>query len=161
MTAEAFLDDEDFRLITAEAFDFMFKNELKRAVRSQNYVTLLSIRPKPQAAGGQQQQVTREVARLVSRQVRETDLLSHDRDDRLSVILLDADHQSSLTVVERLISRFEQYEFAVPTSIAVGAACCPTDGTDVDHLRRAADAGQVRSGRDPDDGPSGSTDDVR
>lgn len=160
MTAEAFLDDEDFRLITAEAFDFMFKNELKRAVRSQNFVTLLSIRPTPQTAG-EQQQLTREVARLVSRQVRETDLLSHDRDDRLSVILLDADHQSSLTVVERLISRFEQYEFAVPTSIAVGTACCPTHGTDVDHLRRAADAGQVRSGRDQDGGPSGSTDDVQ
>ena len=160
MTAEAFLDDEDFRLITAEAFDFMFKNELKRAVRSQNFVTLLSIRPTPQTAG-EQQQLTREVARLVSRQVRETDLLSHDRDDRLSVILLDADHQSSLTVVERLISRFDQYEFAVPTNIAVGAACCPTHGTDVDHLRRAADAGMVRAGRDADGGPSGSTDDVQ
>ena len=53
MNAEPFLDDADFRLITAEAFDFMFKNELKRAMRSQNYVTLLTIRPMPLAAGEQ------------------------------------------------------------------------------------------------------------
>ena len=101
MNAESFLDDEDFRLITARAFDFMFKNELKRAMRSQNYVTLLTIRPTP-LASGEHTQLTREVARLVSRQLRETDLLSQDRDDRLSVVLLDADHQSSLTVVDRL-----------------------------------------------------------
>jgi GGDEF domain-containing protein len=76
--------------------------------------------------------------------------MSQDRYDRLSVVLLDADHQSSLTVAERLMARFEQYEFAAPTSIAIGAACCPTHGTDVDHLRRAADARHVRSGTDSD-----------
>ena len=101
------------------------------------------------------------MARLVSRQLRETDLLSQDRSDRLSVVLLDADHQSSLTVVDRLMSRFEQYQFAVPTRIAVGAACCPTHGTDADHLRRAADEHQVRSGRDADDEPSDGSDDVQ
>ncbi len=150
MPAEPFLDDEDFRLLRAEAFDYMFRNELKRAMRSQNYLTLLTIRPTPPPSG-EYQQVTREVARLVSRQVRETDLLSQDRDDRLSVVLLDADHQSSLTVVERLLARFERYQFATPTSLAVGVACCPTHGTDVDHLRRAADAHQVREDRKADE----------
>jgi hypothetical protein len=150
MNAALFLDDEDSRLITAEAFDFMFKKELKRAMRSQNFVTLLTIRPTPRASG-EQPQLTRIVARLVSRQLRETDLISPDREDRLSVVLLDADSLNSLAVVERLISRFEQYEFAVPTSVAVGAACCPTDGTDADHLRRAADARQVYSERHRDE----------
>jgi hypothetical protein len=160
MTAESFLDDEDFRILTAAAFDFMFKNELRRAMRSQNYVTLLSIRPRALASGAYEQ-LTREVARLVSRQLRETDLLSQDRADRLSVVLLDADHQSSLTVVERLMARFEQYKFAAPASIAVGAACCPTHGTDADHLRRAADARQVHSGGKADGEPSHGNDDLQ
>ncbi len=149
MNVALFLDDKDVRLITAEAFDFMFKKELKRAMRSQNFVTLLTIRPTP-LASDEQPHLTRVVARLVSRQLRETDLISPDREDRLSVVLLDVDSLNSLTVVERLMSRFEQYEFAVPTSVAVGAACCPTDGTDADHLRRAADARQVYSERHRD-----------
>lgn len=148
MTGDPFLDDEDFRLLTAEAFDYMFRNELKRARRSQNYVTLLTISTTPLAAS-QPQQLSREVARVVSRQVRETDLLSQDRDDRLSVVLLDADPESSLTVIDRLVARFEEYAFTAPTQIAVGAACCPTHGTDADNLRRAADAQQVRTGRNP------------
>jgi Diguanylate cyclase, GGDEF domain len=149
MTGEPFLDDADCRLLNTEAFDFMFRNELKRAMRSQNYLTLLSIRPVPRVAG-EPHPSTRDVARLVRRQVRETDLISRDEDGRLSVVLLDADHQSSLAVVDRLFSGFEQYAFAAPMTIAVGVACCPTHGTDAANLRRAADALQVLAKRDAD-----------
>jgi hypothetical protein len=147
MAADAVMDDEDSRLLKAEAFDFMFRNELKRAMRSQNYVTLLSIQATPRSAA-EAAGLTREVARLVSRQVRETDLLSHHDWGRLSLVLLDADLKSSATVVERLMSRFEQYEFTAPTAISVGAACCPTHGTDADQLHRVAQTQEVRSGRE-------------
>ena len=149
MTGQPFLDDEDSRLLNTEAFDFMFKNELKRAMRSQNYLTLLSIRPRPRVVG-EPHPLTGDVARLVRRQVRETDLISREHDGRLSVVLLDADHQSSLGVVDRLLAGFEQYEFPAPMTIAVGAACCPTHGTDAANLRRAADAFEVRATRDAD-----------
>ena len=160
MAGAPFLDDEDYRLLTAEAFNYMFNNELKRAMRSQNYLTLLTIRTTP-VASGEPQRLTRDVARLVSRQLRETDLLSQDHEDQLSVVLLDTDHLSSMTVVERLVSRFEQYAFPAPTSIAVGAACCPTHGTDIDHLRRAAEARQVRSEREADGAPPDSNEDTQ
>ena len=149
MTVGRLLDDEDFKLLTAEAFDFMFRNELKRAMRSQNYLTLLTIQPTALAAS-EIAGLTREVGRIVRRQVRETDLLSHHDWHRLSLVLLDADLKSAATVVERLIDRFEQYAFAAaPTGISVGAACCPTHGTDADHLQRVAQSPTAHSRRGP------------
>jgi hypothetical protein len=75
----------------------------------------------------------------------ETDLLSHHEWRRLSLVLLDADLKSSAMVVDRLMSRFEQYEFTAPTAISVGAACCPTHGTEADQLHRVAQTQEVRS----------------
>ena len=93
MTADPFLD-EDFRVLTSEAFDFVLNNELKRAVRSQNFLTLvLSNRRRGAQNGGHgdRDQAVREIARLISREVRETDILAHTANGRLSIVLLDAD----------------------------------------------------------------------
>jgi GGDEF domain-containing protein len=147
MAADPFLD-EDSRVLTPEAFDFMLQNELKRAMRSQNFLTLLAIHATPRAAHLDRAHVAREIARVISREVRETDLLSHTSDGRLSLVLLDADLDRSMTVVERLLARFEQYEFTTPAAISVGAACCPTHGADVESLRHAAAASQVHPGRE-------------
>jgi GGDEF domain-containing protein len=146
MATDPFLD-EDSRVLTPEAFDFMLQNELKRAMRSQNFLTLLAIQATARTAHFERAQVVREIARVIRREVRETDLLSHDDDGRLSVVLLDADLDRSTSVVERLIARFEQYEFTTPAVISVGAACCPIHGADVESLRRAADCRPVDTGR--------------
>jgi hypothetical protein len=160
MAADSFLE-EDFRVLTPEAFDFVLNNELKRAVRSQNFLTLLLVEPSiaeahgdpqrapaalgPSGAGnGERERLVRHIAGLVSREVRETDLLSHTSAGRLSVVLLDADLQNSMRVVDRLLSRFEHYEFPRPIDIEVGAACCPTHGADAESLRQAAEARPVR-----------------
>jgi hypothetical protein len=148
MASDPFLE-EDFRVLTPEAFDFVLNNELKRAVRSQNYLTLLLVEPVPrQPAPEQQESLVREVARLVSREVRETDLLSQTDAGQLSVVLLDADLGNSMLVVDRLVSRFEHYEFPTPIDIEVGAACCPTHGADADTLRRAAEARPIHPRRE-------------
>jgi hypothetical protein len=143
MAGDPFLD-EDSRVLTPEAFAFVLDNELKRAVRSQNFLTLLVLEPtaQPSTPPVEGSRATRQVARIVSREVRETDLLSAD-DSTVSVVLLDADLQSSLRVIDRLVSRFDHYEFSTPLSIEVGAACCPTHGADADSLRRAAEARPV------------------
>lgn len=149
--------EEDFRVLTPEAFDFVLNNELKRAVRSQNFLTLLLLEPTAQAAarsptGAQAPPTTpetvRQVARLVSREVRETDLLAQTENGRVSVVLLDADFPNSMRVVDRLMSRFEHYEFPTPLAIEVGAACCPTHGVDVESLRRVAEQSATRPRRD-------------
>jgi GGDEF domain-containing protein len=148
MAADPFLG-EDSRVLTPEAFDFVLKNELKRAVRSQNYLTLLLLEPiVRQPAEDQRAAVVREIAQLVSREVRETDLLSQTAEGQLSLVLLDADLHSSMLVVDRLVSRFEHYQFPAPVAIEVGAACCPTHGADLDTLRRAAEIRPLHPRRD-------------
>ena len=97
MPAEPFLD-EDFRVLTPEAFDFVLNNELKRAVRSQNFLTLVHVEPTMRGVagnGGDRDNAVREIARLISRDVRETDLLAETGKGRLSIVLLDADMQNS------------------------------------------------------------------
>jgi hypothetical protein len=142
MTADPFLE-EDFRVLTPEAFEFVLGNELKRAVRSQNFLTLLHVEPALPGGTGERDRIVREIARLISREVRETDLLSHTTEGRLSVVLLDADLENSLAVVERLMARLTHYQFPRPIGIQVGAASCPTHGADAESLRRAAAAHPV------------------
>lgn len=140
--------EEDSRVLTPAAFDFVLNNELKRALRSQSFLTLLVLEPAPRGDELPPPEVVREVARLVSREVRETDLLSETPIGRLSIVLLDADLHNSMQVVDRLVSRFEHYEFNPPMAIEVGAACCPTHGADADTLRRAAVAYPVHPRRE-------------
>ncbi len=140
MTPDAFYD-EDFRVLTPEAFEFVLGNELKRAMRSQNFVTLVVMETAPEENGHQDDPV-RHVARIVCHEVRETDLMTRT-EDGVSVVLLDADMNSTMRVIDRLMSRFDHYEFPRPVSITVGAASCPTHGTDPASLRQAAAARPV------------------
>ena len=151
MTADPFLD-EDYRVLTSEAFDFVLNNELKRALRSQNFLTL--VRVKPELTGpspgtpADRELAVRQIARLISRDVRETDLLSHTEKGQLSLVLLDADLPNSMNVIERLRTRLDAYAFPTPLTLEFGAATCPTHGADADSLRRAAEADAMQSRRD-------------
>jgi hypothetical protein len=136
---------EDFRVLTPEAFEFVLNNELKRAVRSQNYLTLVILEPRPEHRSSQD--AVRQVARLASREVRETDLLSADHDGRLTMVLLDADLPNAMGVIDRLMARLEHYQFSSPLAIEVGAACCPTDGVDAETLRKVASTRLLRPRR--------------
>ena len=158
MSPDPFLED-DFRVLTPEAFDVVLTNELKRAVRSQSYLTLLLVEPTVREAPGgtasdeapaDSGEDVRQIARLVSREVRETDLLSQTEQSQLSVVLLDADLQNSLRVVDRFMARLEHYQFTRPLAIGVGAASCPTHGADAETLRRSARARTVHHQRDVD-----------
>ena len=56
----------------------------------------------------------------------------------LALVLLDADFEHSARVIDRLVSRIENYEFPTALRIAVGAACYPTHAVDADSLKRQA-----------------------
>ena len=148
ITGDPFLQ-EDFRVLTPEAFDFVLSNELKRAVRAQNFLTLLLVEATPRDPERlPRAELVEELARLVSREVRETDLLSQTSPGQLSVVLLDADLNNSMQVVDRLMARFEHYEFDTPIVVEFAAATCPTHGADAETLRRAAVARPVTPRRD-------------
>ena len=144
MANDPFIDDGS-RVVTLEAFDFIFRNELKRAVRAQNFLTLLRLETSP-VVKTERSNITRQLARLVGADVRETDLVAEGEGGRVWVLLLDTDLRSSMPVLDRLLSRFRHYQFSTPIGIEIGAACCPTHGTDVDALKRAADVRQGREG---------------
>ena len=141
--------EEDFRVLTPEAFEFVLTNELKRALRSQNFVTLVLVEPAfrgvPEGGNGERARAAREVARLISRDVRETDLISHTSHSRLSLVLLDADFENAIGVINRLMARLDHYDFPRPLTFEIGAACCPTHGVDAESLRRAAESRPVRT----------------
>jgi hypothetical protein len=143
MATDPFLDDSS-RVVTIEAFDFILRNELKRAVRAQNFLTLLRLETSP-VARTERSTITRQLARLVGGDVRETDLVAEGEGGRVWVLLLDTDLRNSMSVLDRLLSRFRHYEFSTPIGIEIGAACCPTHGTDPESLKAAAD---VRNGRE-------------
>jgi GGDEF domain-containing protein len=133
--------EEGSRLLTQPAFEFVLDGELKRAVRSQNYLTLVMLETKREWDGlmvSADDGTIVEVAQLVGREVRDTDLLGHTENGMLSLVLLDADLESSSRVIDRLVQRIDSYDFPSPLRISVGAACYPTDAVDVRSLKHQA-----------------------
>lgn len=133
--------EEGTRLLTPPAFDFVLDGELKRAVRSQNYLTLVVVETRREWEGltvTADEGTMEDIAHLVEREVRDTDVIGHTDKGVLSVMLLDSDFHASSRVIDRLIQRIESYGFPTPLQICMGAACYPTDAVDADSLRRQA-----------------------
>ena len=133
--------EEGSKLLTPNAFEFVLDSELKRAVRSQNFLTLVTVEASREWEG---MMVTaddgtlQEVAQIIGREVRDTDVLGHTGKGSLALVLLDTDFEHSARVIERVVSRIENYEFQNALRIAVGAACYPTHAVDAESLKRQA-----------------------
>ena len=70
--------EEGSRLLTANAFEFVLQGEMKRAVRSQNFVTLVVLETQREWDGitvTADDGTLDEVARIIGHEVRDTDLL--------------------------------------------------------------------------------------
>ena len=133
--------EDNSKLLTPGAFEFVLDSELKRAVRSQNYLTLVTVEASREWEGmtvTADDGTLHEVAQLIGREVRDTDLLGHTDRGTLALVLLDADFEHSERVINRLVARIENYEFPTQMRIAVGAACYPTHAVDADSLKRQA-----------------------
>jgi hypothetical protein len=140
MTSSSFYE-EGSKLLTPVAFEFVLDSELKRAVRSQNFLTLVVVEASREWEGmvvRADDGTVHEVAQIISKEVRDTDLMGRIETGILSLMLLDADFEHSTRVIDRLVARIEHYEFPTPLRIAVGAACYPTHAVDADSLKREA-----------------------
>ena len=138
--ADAFFEEEG-RLLTPHAFEFVLDGEMKRAVRAQNYLTLVVLETRREW-GGMTMTIddgtVDEVARIVGHEIRETDLIGNTETGILSLVLLDTDYDNCTKVIDRLVQRIDDYEFSTPLRISVGAACYPTHAIDVDSLKNQA-----------------------
>ena len=158
--ADGSLFEEGNKVLTPGAFEFVLNSELKRAVRSQNYLTLVVVE-----ASREWQGVTvtaddgtlQEVAQIIGKEVRDTDLIGHTDKGVLSLVLIDADFEHSSHVINRLVSRIEHYEFSTALRLAVGAACYPTHAVDAQSLKQQALSHPIvnwRAGLQPAEGPN-------
>lgn len=144
--SNTFFEEQDSRLLTPHAFEFVLDGEMKRAVRSQNYLTLVVLETRREWDGmtmTADDGTVEEVARIVGHEVRDTDLIGNTETGVLSLVLLDADYDNTTKVIDRLVQRIDNYEFATPLQISVGAACYPTHAVDVDSLKNRAMAHPV------------------
>jgi GGDEF domain-containing protein len=142
--------EEGKRVLTPDAFEFVLDGELKRAVRSQNFLTLVVLETSREWDGltmAADDGTVGQVADIVEHEVRDTDVLGHTSQGLLSLVLLDADFDSSTKVIDRLIQRMDHYDFPTPLRISVGAACYPTHAVDADSLKRQAVSHPVVSWR--------------
>jgi GGDEF domain-containing protein len=149
MSNDAF-PDEGSRLLTPHAFEFVLDGELKRAVRSQNFLTLVVLEARREWDGvtmTADEGTVEEVAGIVGNEVRDTDLLGYTEHGELSLVLIDADYDNSTKVIDRLVQRIDNYDFNTPLRISVGAACYPTHAVDADTLKRQAVSHPVVSWR--------------
>jgi len=140
MTTSAFYED-DSRLLTSGAFEFVLDSELKRAVRSQNFLTLVTVETGREWDGmtvTADDGTMKEIASIIGHEIRDTDLLGHTERGTLALVLLDSDFDHSTKVINRLVSRLENYEFPTPLRIVVGAACYPTHAVDAESLKQQA-----------------------
>jgi GGDEF domain-containing protein len=155
-----FLEDGS-RLLTQNAFEFVLDGELKRAVRSQNFLTLVVVETRREWEGltvTADDGTVDEVAQIVGREVRDTDPIGRTEKGTLSVVLLDADYENSTRVIDRLVQRIENYDFPSPLRISVGAACYPTHAVDAGSLKEKAVSHPVVNWRrrDAESGPHSS-----
>jgi GGDEF domain-containing protein len=133
--------EDNSKLLTSGAFDFVLDSELRRAVRSQNFLTLVTVeatREKDGVVEAADKGTVKEVAEIIGKEVRDTDLIGRTDKGALALVLVDADFEHSTRVIDRVVSRIENYEFSTALRISVGAACYPTHAVDADSLKRQA-----------------------
>jgi hypothetical protein len=138
------------RVLNSEAFRMVLESEIRRALRSQTFLSLVVVETKREWDGlsvSADDGTVHELAQLVGRDVRETDPIALTELGTLSLVLIDADFERAREVVHRLMLRIDSYEFTQPLSIAVGTACFPTHAVDMDTLRREAMARPLASRR--------------
>src|SRR5262249_6769158 len=140
MASDSFYED-DSKLLTSGAFEFVLETELKRAVRSQNFLTLVIIEAAREWEGmtvTADDGTVQEIAQIIGKEVRDTDLLGRTERGTVSLVLLDTDFDRSAQVIDRLVARIENYEFSNALRIAFGAVCYPTHAVDAASLKRQA-----------------------
>ena len=132
---------KDTAVLTPGAFSVVLDSELKRAARSQNYLTLITLEASREWQGMTvpvDRGIAQEVAKIVGHEIRDTDVIGHTDDGVLSLVLIDTDLDNSAQVVDRVLSTIANHGLPPALRITVGAACCPTNAVDARSLKREA-----------------------
>ena len=142
--------DEGTRVLRKQLFDFLFDLEVKKAIRYQYFITVLFLQldwgddegavelPQPP-----RDEPLRVVAELLRDELRSTDVIGRQAEDRFSILLHHADDANTVRIGERLRRRVADYVFAQGLegrrTVSIGGACFPTNGNYADDLLSEAD----------------------
>jgi GGDEF domain-containing protein len=135
-------------LLTREAFSFMIDHQLRRAQRTQEFLTLvvfIAEREWRELIVTADEWIVKELARLIRYAVRSTDLLARTSDGMLSLLLVDSDLERAHAVIARVNEHIRRYNASPALQISVGAACCPTHAICADELHQEAIARRATS----------------
>jgi len=142
--------DEETRVLRKQLFDFLFDLEVKKAIRYQYFVTVLFLEMDwgdgegaIEAGRHSRNDLLRVVAELLRDELRATDVIGRQDDDRFSILLHHADDSNTVRIAERLRRRVADYVFASGMdgrrTVSIGGACFPTNGNYSDDLLTAAE----------------------
>jgi hypothetical protein len=133
------VDENTFTLVT--------ELEVRKAVRLQYYVSLLAIQPDPEgdAQHPNPDKLARQLAQVISRQVRGTDLICFTSAfPHLHLLLVSTDLPNLPVVIQRITQEVSRHVFQVngqrkPVALSMGGACFPTTaGTREDLVSQVA-----------------------
>ncbi len=145
------------RLLAPTAFKFVLNRELRRAMRSSSRLSIVVIEARRSLDGAivtADERTIHEVAQLINDEMRDHDLFGYADEGTLSLVLRGTDYSRSVRVVDRLLSRLETHQFAMPIQIALGAACYPMHAMGAESLKRWALAHPIACCRGCIDPPS-------
>src|SRR5262245_4794349 len=124
-------------VLPATWFRFILHWTLRQAIRRANYLSLVTIRASREYAGlsvDVASQSLAELADVVGPTLRETDLMGELEDGRLGILLMHADEAAASRVIQRFGETLGDVRFSVSLGFAIGSACCPTNGIDINGL---------------------------
>lgn len=119
-------------------FNFLVNMEIARAIRYQNYTTLLFIEPDQQVEDRTKFDA---FTRILKEEVRTTDVVGVVNENRCGVILHNTDLKNALVPCKRIRDRMKNYNFTPDDghiTISIGVSCCPTDSNDFTSLTSMA-----------------------
>ena len=124
-------------VLPREWFGFILHRALRQALRYTDYLTLVTIRATREHDGWTVDvgsPTLSDIADVVAPTIRETDVIGELDDGRLGLLLLHADDAAALRVIERFAEVLGDVQFSASLAFAIGAACCPTSGIDMNAL---------------------------
>jgi diguanylate cyclase (GGDEF)-like protein len=142
--------DEETRVLRKHLFDFLFDLEVKKAIRYQYFVTVLFLEMDVGDGDGavevvqpSRDDLMRVVADLLRDELRATDVIGRQAEERFSILLHHADDANTVRIGERLRRRVADYVFSQGMegrrTVSIGGACFPTNGNYPDDLLSEAD----------------------
>jgi GGDEF domain-containing protein len=138
------------RVMTRRAFEFVLGLELERALRSQEFLTFVSVKTVREWQGvtfNADDGTLHEIGGLMCGVVRGSDFVGRCGAGTLAVVLVRSCFEHSSRVIDRLVERIEQYQFVSDIRVAIGAACYPVHAVDLVSLERTAAAHPIVSVR--------------